>query len=182
MKVFVNPGHMPGVDPGAVNEKLGINEADTALKAGKLVQQYLEAAGCEVKLLQSHNLNGESPEYPNICYTANHWPADIFISLHCNSVADSAPNGTEVLVHNKWSRAGELAQCIQQRIVDTLHTTNRKVKENPNLCVLENTVMPAVLVEMAFISNDNDAQLLMNNLDDFARAIACGITDFWQRG
>ena len=112
MKVVVNPGHMPGVDPGAVNEKLGINEADTALKAGKLVQQYLEAAGCEVKLLQSHNLNGESPEYPNICHTANHWPADIFISLHCNSVADSAPNGTEVLVHNKWSRAGELAQCI----------------------------------------------------------------------
>lgn len=56
MKVFVNPGHMPGVDPGAVNEKLGINEADIALKAGKLVQQYLEAAGCEVKLLQSHNL------------------------------------------------------------------------------------------------------------------------------
>ena len=182
MKVFVNPGHMPGVDPGAVNEKLGINEADTALKAGKLVQQYLEAAGCDVKLLQSHNLNGEEPDYPNVCYAANHWPADIFISLHCNSVANSAPNGTEVLVHNKWSRAGELAQCIQRRIIDTLHTTDRKVKENPNLCVLENTVMPAVLVEMAFISNDDDAQLLMNNLDDFARAIACGITDFWQRG
>lgn len=85
-------------------------------------------------------------------------------------------------MHNKWSRAGELAQCIQRRIIDTLHTTDRKVKENPNLCVLENTVMPAVLVEMAFISNDDDAQLLMNNLDDFARAIACGITDFWQRG
>ncbi len=182
MKVFINPGHMSGVDPGAVNEKLGINEADIALKIGKMVEKYLQEAGCETMLLQSHNLNGEAPAYPNVCYTANHWTADIFISLHCNSFADESANGTEVLVHNKWSRAGDLAACIQQRIIARLKTTDRKVKENADLCVLENTVMPAVLVEIAFISNDDDVQLLMNNLDDFARAIACGITDFWQRG
>lgn len=75
-----------------------------------------------------------------------------------------------------------MAEYIQKRIIETLHTRDRKVKQNSDLCVLENTVMPAVLVETAFISNDSDAQLLMNNLDDFARAIACGITDFWQRG
>lgn len=182
MKVFINPGHMPGVDPGAVNQKYNITEADVVLKLGKMVEKYLQDAGCEIMLLQSHNLNGEAPAYPNVCYTANHWTADIFISLHCNSFADESANGTEVLVHNKWSRAGDLATCIQQRIISSLKTTDRKVKENADLCVLENTVMPAVLVETAFISNDDDVQLLMNNLDDFARAIACGITDFWQRG
>nr|DAV91511.1 MAG TPA: Cell wall hydrolase autolysin [Caudoviricetes sp.] len=182
MKVFINPGHMPGIDPGAVNEKYNITEADIVLELGIMVERYLKNAGCETMLLQSHNLNGEEPAYPNVCYTANRWPADIFISLHCNSFADTSANGTEVLVHNKWSRAGDLAECIQKRIIETLHTRDRKVKQNSDLCVLENTVMPAVLVETAFISNDSDVQLLMNNLDDFARAIACGITDFWQRG
>lgn len=44
--------------------------------------------------------------------------------------------------------------------------------------VLTNTDMPAVLVELAFISNESDEQLLADNRDDFARAIARGITDY----
>ena len=48
----------------------------------------------------------------------------------------------------------------------------------PQLIVLKHTNMPAVLVETAFISNDDDANLLANNQDDFARAIARGITDY----
>lgn len=177
MKIFINPGHCPGVDPGAVNGKYNINEADIALQTGELVKKYLIDAGYEVMLLQSDNLAGESSG-PNICRTANHWPADLFISIHCNSFSDESANGTECLVMNKWSRAADLAQCIQKRIVSSLGTMDRKVKENPYLSVLKNTVMPAVLVEMAFISNEKDVQLLINNIDDFARAIACGITDF----
>ena len=38
--------------------------------------------------------------------------------------------------------------------------------------------MPAVLVEVAFISNEDDVQLLVNNQDDIARAIARGVTDY----
>lgn len=90
MKVFINPGHMPGIDPGAVNEKYNITEADIVLELGIMVERYLKNAGCETMLLQSHNLNGEEPAYPNVCYTANRWPADIFISLHCNSFADTS--------------------------------------------------------------------------------------------
>lgn len=177
MKVFINPGHCPGTDPGAVNEQHNVTEADIALNAGKLVQKYLTAVGYEVELLQSNNLAGETTG-PNVCRTANQWAADLFISIHCNSHSNPQANGTECLVMNKWSRAADLAQCIQNRIVGSLGTTNRKVKENPYLSVLKNTVMPAVLVEMAFISNENDVQLLIHKIDDFARAIACGVTDY----
>lgn len=180
MKVFINPGHCPGVDPGAVNGKYNVNEADIALEAGKLAQKYLTAVGYEVELLQSDNLAGES-NGPNVCRTANQWAADLFISIHCNSHSNPEANGTECLVMNKWSRAADIAECIQNRIVSSLGTTDRKVKENPYLSVLKNTVMPAVLVEMAFISNEEDVQLLMNKLDDFARAIACGVTDFYAK-
>lgn len=56
MKVFINPGHMPGVDPGAVNPTSGLKECDVALAVGKLVEYYLKNAGCEVMRLQSDNL------------------------------------------------------------------------------------------------------------------------------
>ena len=75
--------------------------------------------------------------------------------------------------------ANKLANCIQNQICDSLHTVDRGVKERPNLCVLKNTDMPAVLVELAFIDNDSDAELLANKQDDFARAVARGITDYF---
>jgi N-acetylmuramoyl-L-alanine amidase len=48
------------------------------------------------------------------------------------------------------------------------------------LIVIRNTDMPAVLVEMDFIDNDDGADLLIAQQDDFARAIARGITDYFQ--
>ena len=46
------------------------------------------------------------------------------------------------------------------------------------LIVLNSTDMPAALVEMAFVDNDEDAQILTEQADEMARAIARGITDF----
>lgn len=52
---------------------------------GSLTGKFLEAAGCGVKLLQSHNLAGESPEYPCVTDEANRWLADVFVSIHVNA-------------------------------------------------------------------------------------------------
>lgn len=173
-KVFINPGHCPGVDPGAVHGDL--TEADIALNIGTAVKQYLINAGCDCRLLQSDNLYGESPNYPNITATANAW-ADLFVSIHCNA-ASPAAKGTECLVYSVDSDASLLADCIQAQIVDSLGTVDRGIKERPDLAVLRSTSMPAVLIETAFISNDCDRSLLVNNQDDFARAIARGVTDY----
>ena len=79
------------------------------------------------------------------------------------------------------SSAVPLAQCIQDQIVQSLGTVDRGLKERPGLIVLKHTCMPAVLIETAFIDNTDDAELLTNNRDDFARAIARGITDYEQQ-
>ena len=178
MKVFINPGHCPGVDSGAVNPNSGMQEADVALAIGTLVQGYLEAAGCEVQLLQSDNLMYDG-EGPCVCETANEWPADIFVSIHCNAASGDA-RGTEVEIYPGSDASSKLGQCIQSQIVNSLGTVDRGLKERPGLIVLKHTDMPAVLVETAFIDNDDDANLLANNQDDFARAIARGITDYEQ--
>ena len=78
------------------------------------------------------------------------------------------------------SNGGNLAQCIQSQLIDIIDTVDRGVKEMPELLVLRYTDMPAVLVETAFIDNDDDMALLVNNEDDIARAIARGVTDYVQ--
>lgn len=177
-KVFLNPGHdqlelkgTPGYDPGAVNESMGLYENEIALAVGKLVKGYLIAAGCEVKLLQHESLQ-------KIYNTANDWNADLFVSIHCNAFINPAANGTETLAYPDDDEGIHLAECINNQIVDTFGTTDRGVKTTTSLAVLNGTYMPAVLVEMAFISNTEDAILLRDDQDDFARAIARGVTDY----
>lgn len=180
MKVYINPGHDVVYDPGAVNMNTGLREADVAGAIGEKVKYYLEAAGCEVRLLQSDNLYYDSEHADRavaVCADANAWPADVFVSLHCNAFNGTA-QGTEVECYSEDSQGGTLAKCIQSQIVNSLHTIDRGVKEMPKLIVLKHTSMPAVLVEMAFIDNDTDAMLLTKKKDDFARAIARGITDY----
>ena len=65
-------------------------------------------------------------------------------------------------------------------LIDSIDTVDRGVKYMPELLVLKCTDMPAVLVEMAFIDNDDDAALLTDKQDDIARAIARGVTDYEQ--
>ena len=183
MKVYLNPGHDTKYDSGAVNPETGLRECDVAAAVGELVRGYLEKAGCECRILQSDNLAGES-EYSDrqgntVCGDANDWGADVFVSIHCNA-ANTAARGTEVECYDADSgNAGaQLAQCIQSQIVDALGTTDRGIKSRPGLLVLRQTDMPAVLVEMAFIDNDEDAALLAGKTDEFARAIARGVTDY----
>ena len=175
MKVFLNPGHAPNgnPDPGACG--YGLRECDVAKSVADLVAGYLTAAGVEVVgNLQSDSLHA-------VVSASNCSGADVFISIHCNACNGTA-NGTEVW-HYYGSDAGEtLAQCIQNQIVDALGTVDRGVKgAKPGvdgLYVLSNTDAVAVLVELAFVDNESDAALLRERKDDFARAIARGVTDY----
>ncbi len=175
-KVFVNPGHCPGIDSGAVNGHYNITEADIVYNIGTMVTNYLDKAGCEVSLLQSDNLYWDG-QGECVVDSANRWPADILISLHCNAF-NGAAQGTECCIFGAGGESERLAWCIQRQIVDSLHTVDRGIKERPGLIVLKRTDMPAVLVEMAFVDNDSDAELLMHKKDEFARAIARGVTDY----
>ena len=76
------------------------------------------------------------------------------------------------------SESERLGRCIQNQIVNSIGTVDRGLKERPGLVVLNSTNMPAVLVEIAFIDNADDAGVLINCKDAIARAIARGITDY----
>lgn len=175
LRIFINPGHDMDLDPGACAN--GIREVDIALAIGEKVKKTMEVIGYPCQILQSDNLNGETEGKPNVCATANNSGADIFVSIHCNSAGNSSAKGTETLVYSTGSKAELLAKCIQTQIVNSLSTVDRGIKERPDLCVLRETSMPAVLVETAFISNEEDAYKLMYRIEEFANAIARGVTD-----
>lgn len=182
MKVFLNPGHAPNgePDPGAMNPETHLRECDVAKAIADLVKKYLVAAGVEVVgNLQSDNLYYDS-DYPQpcVCAEANDSGADIFISIHCNAF-DGAAHGTETYCYGP-GEGEKLAGCINDQIVSALGTLNRGVKYQPGYIVLKHTNMAAVLVETAFIDSDIDEPLLRKRQDDFARAIARGVTDYEQ--
>ena len=175
MRVFLNPGHAPdgNPDPGACG--FGLRECDVAKNVADLAAGYLSAAGVEVVD------NFQSDSLHEVVSASNSADADVFISIHCNA-CNGAANGTEVW-HFYGSTEGEtLASCIQNQIVDALGTLDRGTKgAKPGvngLYVLSNTDAVAVLVELAFIDHAFDAQLLRSRQDEFARAIARGVTDY----
>ena len=165
MKIFINPGH-GGADTGAIGH--GLIERDVALLIARRVEHYLQAVGYDTFLFQFDGLQA-------ICDKANSWGADLFVSIHCNAANGSA-KGAETYYFAD-SRAGRtLANHIQRQLINSLPLVDRGIK-TANFVVLTNTVMPAVLVETAFIDNVHDAELLRDKQDDFARAIARGVSD-----
>lgn len=172
MKIFINPGHScnPGEDHGACY--FGLRECDEAANIGSLVEKYLVAAGCEVKNFQSDSL-------AEIVNFANNWHADLFVSIHCNAAASPEAQGTETYCFYGSSPGRKLAACIHNQIVTSIPVADRRVKE-AGFYVIKYTSCPAVLVETAFLSNENDASLIVKRADDFARAIARGVTDYFR--
>lgn len=108
---------------------------------------------------------------------ANQAKADLFISIHCNSAKNPNAYGFETYHYPNYPDSRRLANYIQteieanKKLYQQKKYANRGVK-TAKFTVLQRTSMTAVLVETAFINNTIDAQILKNNTEDFAFAIA----------
>jgi len=186
MKVSIDPGH-GGSDPGACGN--GLKEKDIALIVALQVRDYLTAAGCEVIMTRETDKDvgyaGDSAteELQARCDIANNFGADVFVSIHCNSIADPSPSGVETIYADGSIRGERLANCVQTQLVGLGGLVNRGLKVAP-LYVTKHTDAPAVLTELAFISNPEDAAKLGDAQwqEKFARAIARGVTDYGSTG
>ena len=109
---------------------------------------------------------------------ANAWGADYFISLHTNASSIPEASGVEAFAYSQPSRAFSLGEDIVQSLSEATGLRDRGMKVRPGLYVLRRTNMPAVLVEMGFISNPGDAALMNNSPELFARGIYNGIVEY----
>ncbi len=165
-KIYIDPGH-GGTDPGAVGIA-NIEEGDITLAVAKYLKVELERQKVSVKMSRttdaSKTLATRSAE-------ANSWGADIVCSVHCNSYEKTSANGTEVLIYKKGGNAEKIANKVLANLVKTLKTTNRGVKERSDLHILKKTNAPAILCELAFISNKADKE----KIDEAKEQKACAI-------
>lgn len=167
MKVFLNPGHKIGEDSGACGN--GLTEAQVAMNIALRVEKYLQAVGYTTKVYSFDGL-------AEIVDVSNYWDADVFVSIHCNA-ANTYARGTETYTTGSIEGT-KLAYAIHNQLIKKIPTIDRGVKTR-GFYVIKYTDAPACLVETAFIDNFDDAQLLIDYEDEFARAIAVGITDYF---
>ena len=188
MRIMIDPGHAGrNVDPGAVNQSTGLQEADVALFVSKLVETQLLAAGHEVKLTRTDWEQAETDDLNVRTSLSNDWGADLFVSIHCNSAVSPNAAGYEVWTSPGDTEGDALATCIYAQIaIEFPDRTGRAdysdgdPDKESRFYVLVHTNAPACLVEMAFISNDEEAALLSDVAwqTRYARAIARGVTDY----
>lgn len=179
IKVFVDQGHNPGtINAGASAN--GVVEADVNYWVGVYLAGFLYVdPRFEVRVSRTYpdTVIGydQASSLTQRVEMANSWPADYFISIHCNANENTSINGTEAYVYTLPSVAGQLAQSIVDSIVYYVGTKDNFVRVNANLYVLRNTSMPAVLVELAYLTNPEDAIKLQNDQYTFAFAIYMGL-------
>ena len=180
-KIYIDQGHNPQ-NPNAGSEGNGYREQDIVYTIGVQLSRILEARGYETRL--SRNTPDEVIGTSNLSSLrarveeANAWGADYFISLHTNASNNPAANGSEAFVYRSPSEAARLASAMLEQLNLSTGLRNRGVMVRPGLYVLRRTRMPSVLVELGFITNPRDADLMANSPELFAQGLADGITDF----
>ncbi len=167
--IVVDPGH-GGSDPGATGVT-GLREKVINLAVAKNLVTLLEEAGANVIMTRSGDQSVSNQMRVEL---ANESKADIYISIHANASPDPESNGTEThyCSENGNSSAGRfLAGQLQLELVSALGFRDRGVKTN-SFYVLTKTEMPAALVELGFLSNPEEEELLKKEQTQSKAAIA----------
>ena len=175
--VTIDPGH-GGRDPGAVGIG-GLQETGIVLDISLQVAQLLEEQGVRVVLTRQDER--EIDLEPRV-QTANRAGSDLFVSIHANAISLSRPdvNGVETYY---YSDAGQrFAQVIHDAVIEGTGSNDRGVRF-ARFYVLRNTAMPAVLVEVGFVTGEVDAERLSDPdfREQMAESIAAGILQYIQQ-
>lgn len=167
--IMIDSGH-GGMDNGAVYR--GRKEKDDNLRVGLAVGEQLENAGYNVLYTRTTDVYDTPLQKAQ---KANNAGADYFISFHRNS--GEVPNtyhGAQALVYSDNTRASQIGEAIMNQLVQ-LGFQDLGVVERPGLVVLRRTNMPAVLLELGFINNDEDNRIFDEQFDEMVDAIVRGI-------
>lgn len=186
-KITIDAGH-GGNDSGAIGPT-GVMEKTVTLRIANELRRLLVAEGATVYMTRTTDTE-VSPKGANAsdieelqarCDVANNTKSDIFISIHMDSFSSGAAKGTTGYYYSLGSRRSrDLADKVRQGVIDQIGTQSRGT-QSCNFYVVKHTDMPATLVEVAFISNPQEEQLLNSEdgIKKAAQGIADGIADYF---
>ena len=178
--VVIDPGHGMGSDVGAtgINE---LQEDDITLAVGLKTGKILEEHGVNVVYTRTTDMSATpmsiTESLQKRCDISNNANARYFVCIHTNAFDAPSANGTETLYYTGNEEGKKLATYIQNSIIEEVGTYNRGLKDGSWLYITRNTIAPAVLTELGFVTNPDDAAKLSSDeyRAKFAQAIADGI-------
>ncbi len=183
IKIFIDQGHNPS-NPNAGAEGFGLLEQNITYDIGTRLADLLRTDP-NFEVMLSRNTPTEQLGTSNSTSLATRvnkataWGADYFISLHTNASVNPDVSGTEGYAYSMNSQGYWLGDEIVDSISDFTGLRNRGMFVRPSLYVLRRTPMPSTLIEMGYITNENDAYLMSQQPQLFADAIYEGILSYF---
>lgn len=164
--VVLDAGH-GGAQPGCVIGDL--QEKEIAMAITQRLKMRLEQMGFDVVLTRGDDMDVGLSERAQI---ANQAEGDCFVSIHCNSYVDDSISGLECYYYR--SEAGEqLAEAIATA-TEASEIDTRESKEG-NFQVLREADMPAVLIEVGYMTNPAELELLAS--EEYQQTLASAIAE-----
>ena len=175
--IYLDSGH-GGLDPGTIYKD--IYEKDINLEISLKLQEVLEEEGAIVyqtrygdyDLSKNYTDQRKKSDLNNRAKIINESGADIYISIHLNSISSSTWSGAQVFYDDVNSKNYDFAVLMQKQLKEDLKTT-REVKEISTMLMNRKITIPGLLIEAGFLSNPNDRYLLRQ--DDYQYKIANSI-------
>jgi N-acetylmuramoyl-L-alanine amidase len=170
--VTIDAGH-GGRDTGAIGPT-GLLEKDVVLDIAQRVREVLVRAGIRVVMTREADVFVELADRPRV---ARQQGATVFVSIHANASTRPSANGSETYYLTPQSQV--LAQMVQEELGRVPGLISRGTK-TANFLVLRESDIPAILVEVAYISNvDEEARLRQSAFRQrLAEAIGRGVARF----
>ena len=192
--VYLDAGH-GGYDPGA--SYFGISEKSLTLAIQSRVKAKLESEGYQVVTTRTSDTYVDLTDRSR---AANASESDIFVSIHINASGSSAAQGIETYYYQPYaeypsrinatyhanptrlSMSDTLANAIQSSLINATGAQNQGVKRQ-TFAVLRETTAPAVLLELGFLSNPQEAARLNTAAyqETLANAIVAGIKSYYEK-
>ena len=184
IRIYIDQGHNPAPHHNLGAEGNGLYEQDVTFDIGcRLAELLIKDGRFEVCLSRpdENTVLGtdKASSLKERVDGATDFNADYCISLHINAYTQDTANGIEVFSAED-NLSYSFGSSLLQGMVDTTRLKNRGMKPSSGLYILENAEMPAVLLEMGFISNADDAAVLSEQPELFAQGIYNGIIDYFE--
>lgn len=169
--IVIDPGH-GGQDGGAVaGDSEKTEEKTITLEVANMVRNYLEQAGAIVYLtretdtdLADEQLRGfsnrKSQDLRRRLQFIHDQDADLFITIHLNSLPSKRWRGAQTFFYPRFEENKQLATVIQDEIITNMENTNRTPLQLNHIYLLKHAKVPGALVELGFLSNEAERELL----------------------
>jgi len=164
--VVIDAGH-GGVDPGAVGKNM-VLEKDVTLGVSKRLQALIQQSGAKTIMVREDDrdlgtsqglLKRKREDLAQRIQLALDTQAEVYLSIHANSFPDAKLTGAQTFYHADSVEGKLLAQSIQQEL-NSMTNGKRLIKGNQDIYVLKKAHQAAVTIELGFLSNLDEEQLL----------------------